>query len=450
MNYPRFLFCISLGAVCLFSRSLAQQPGIALHIGDQCPDMELSMVNYATPTARLSDFRGKAIILDFWATWCAPCVGSFPKMDSIQKTFGDKLMILPVTYEDKNAVDYFLDKLKHVKKIQPVSVVNDQELNRLFPHSTVPHYVWIDAYGKVQAITFPESLTLTNIQSLLNGAKLNVPVRNDETALAVNTNSGNSLSALLESKGAFEFGKLIGEDSSISSLHLVSKYIPRFAGGGSYGHPNWVSMSNSSIIALFSMAYGEGIRFFGGWSRIQLITKDSAKFTDNSGPGAASLQYRNMWRPLPGHLYNYILKVPNEDTAGRFEIMRKDINVLFPFVSAAIEKQNRPCWVLKPIQGNTRYISRDTGNTNIQRNPYYLICNKFPIRSFLMVLQLAYQNSKLPIIDETGYTGNLDLHLEAEIGKPEALNVELNKYGLTLQQENRPVEILVMKDTRDQ
>jgi hypothetical protein len=325
-------------------------------------------------------------------------------------------------------------------------VVNDQQLNKLFPHSTVPHYVWIDKYGRVQAITFPESLTLTNIRTFLNGEKLNVPVRNDEAALAIQTDPGNSLSALLESKGAFEFGKLIGEDSNITSLHLVSKYLPRFAGGGSYGHPNWISMSNSSIIALFAIAYGEGIRFFGGWSRLHLLTKDSTTFTDNAGPGAVSLQYRNMWRPQPGHLYNYILKFPLEDSAKKFEIMRKDINALFPFVSAAIEKQNRPCLVLRQIPGNILFQSRDTGHSTIERNPYYLICNRFPAKSFLMVLQLAYQNSNLPIVDETGYTGNLDLHLEAEIGKPEALNIELNKYGLALIKEDRPAEILVIKD----
>ncbi len=429
----------------LFSFSFAQESIQPLHIGDLCPEVELSMVNYSASTAKLSDFRKKAVILDFWATWCAPCVGSFPKMDSMQKDFPEKLIILPVTYEDKTSVEYFLTKLGHVKKIQPVSVVNDQKLNRLFPHTTVPHYVWIDKNGIVRAITYPESLTLANIKAFLTGEKLRLPVRNDER-VPVNIGSDSSLSSILHSKGAFDFGKSIGEDSNITTLHLATKYIPGYPGGGNYGHHNWISMSNSSIIALFAIAYGEGLRFFGGWSRLQLLTKDSTRFTDNCGPGLVSLQYRNMWRPQPGHLYNYILKVPVGDSAKKFEIMRKDINALFPFVSVAIEKQNRPCLVLRQIPGNSLFKSKDTGQSTIERNPYYLICNRFPAKSFLMVLQLAYQNNDLPVVDETGYTGNLDLHLEAEIGKPEALNVELNKYGLALIKENRPTDILVIKD----
>lgn len=446
-NLFKLLQLISLFA---FASSFAQPPVRSLQIGDSCPDLTLSMVNYAKSTVRLSDFRGKAVILDFWATWCAPCVGSFPAMDSLQKNFPDQLVILPVTYEDKATVTYFFNNLAHVKKIHPGSVVNDQQLNALFPHATVPHYVWMDKKGIVRAITFPESVTLANVQTFLKGEPLNVPVRNDEK-IPVTTSAANSLSTLLESKGAVEFGKLIARDSSITSLHLVSKYIPGHPGGASYGQKNWVSMSNSSIIALYAIAYGEeGIRFLGGWSRLQLVTRDSTRFTDNSGMGTSSLEYRTTWRPQPGHLYNYLLKIPLRDSAQKFAIMRKDLAELFPFVSAKIEKQNRTCWVLKQIPGNHSFQSLDTGHASVQRNPYYLICNKFPVQSFLMVLQLAYQNNSFPIMDETGYTGNLDLHLEAEIGNPKALNVELNKYGLALQQEDKPVEILVIKDLRDQ
>src|SRR5688572_26528195 len=79
--------------------SILQQPSSVikeLKIGDIVPDIEFLMVNYSKPTARLSDFKGKVVILDFWATWCGSCIEAFPKIDLAQKEFGDRLQVILV------------------------------------------------------------------------------------------------------------------------------------------------------------------------------------------------------------------------------------------------------------------------------------------------------------------------------------------------------------------
>src|ERR1700733_364619 len=101
---------IGLFIICFLNLSAQNNVG-RLTVGDKCPDVALALVNYSNPKVNLSDFKGKYIILDFWATWCAPCVSSFPKMDSLQKKFNDKLVILPVTDEKKEVVEGFMKKL---------------------------------------------------------------------------------------------------------------------------------------------------------------------------------------------------------------------------------------------------------------------------------------------------------------------------------------------------
>src|SRR6476469_6873036 len=79
-------------------------------IGERCPDVEIkNIINYKTATARISDFRGKLLLLDFWGTFCGPCVASFPRMDALEKEFANDMQVLPVTFEDKEKVQLLFD-----------------------------------------------------------------------------------------------------------------------------------------------------------------------------------------------------------------------------------------------------------------------------------------------------------------------------------------------------
>jgi thiol-disulfide isomerase/thioredoxin len=69
------------------SVSLLKPPGIP-GTGDIAPDFKLK--NLSAETVQLSDLVGRAVILNFWATWCPPCRREMPLLDELQKTYSDK------------------------------------------------------------------------------------------------------------------------------------------------------------------------------------------------------------------------------------------------------------------------------------------------------------------------------------------------------------------------
>jgi thiol-disulfide isomerase/thioredoxin len=424
---------------------LSAQKFHPLKIGDKVPDVVLSVYHYKTSTAHLSEFNNRALILDFWATTCAPCVGAFPKLDSLQKEFRDQLTILPVTDESRATAASFFKRFSLVAHITPVSVVGDSILKQLFPFRTVPQHVWIDKNGIVKAITYPEAMTDENLRAFVKGEKLNLPVKEDDMVSQTSFPVGN-LSDLLINEGAFNLGDEIQGDSTIFSFHLWAPCIPRYA-GGYRDKGNMLALSNASLRAIFAIAYGESIFKFTRGTDNMVITNDSARFFDfDIGAGKTDQEYRDRWRKEPGHEYNYVLKVPKVDAAKKWEIMRADLAQTFPFLSASVEHRNREILILQKTGNNNNYQSKDTGVVNLQVNPYYLICNKLPMQAFSIALMKAYQDKK--VVDETGYTGKVDIHIECKLHDLTSLNKELAIYGLSLNPRMENVEVVVIHDLR--
>jgi peroxiredoxin len=73
--------------------------GVA-EVGDAAPDFELPALD-GDGTVRLSDFRGRPVVLNFWASWCNPCREEFPLLREARRRHrDDDLEVIGVTYED--------------------------------------------------------------------------------------------------------------------------------------------------------------------------------------------------------------------------------------------------------------------------------------------------------------------------------------------------------------
>ncbi|MEW8467536.1 MAG: TlpA disulfide reductase family protein, partial [Candidatus Thiodiazotropha sp.] len=82
-----------------------------LQQGAQAPDFELTDIDGTTH--RLSDYRGKALVVNFWATWCPPCVEEIPSLNRLLAHYrGQRIEIISVDYrETAEEIGKFLQQI---------------------------------------------------------------------------------------------------------------------------------------------------------------------------------------------------------------------------------------------------------------------------------------------------------------------------------------------------
>ena len=125
-------------------------------------------VHNGTQTIRLSQFRGKIVLLNFWATWCAPCIDELPSLQALQKLRPDIQVFAVSIDDDPDAYAAFLKQYD----ISLLSVRDgSQGANLKYGSVKVPETFVIDRNGMVTR-KFISSQQWTNPEILSYLAKL--------------------------------------------------------------------------------------------------------------------------------------------------------------------------------------------------------------------------------------------------------------------------------------
>ena len=125
------------------------KPGMPIKEGVAAPDFTGELMDGTSIT--LSELQGKPVIINFWATWCGPCVKEMPAFERLKDDFGDKIGIIAVNCgDDAETVKDFVEENGYTF---PVVLDEEYSISMLYPTNSIPYTVVLDAEGKVTHIS---------------------------------------------------------------------------------------------------------------------------------------------------------------------------------------------------------------------------------------------------------------------------------------------------------
>jgi thiol-disulfide isomerase/thioredoxin len=123
-------------------------PASAVEVGQASPEFDLPG---RLAAVKLSDYKGKTVYLDFWASWCGPCKQSFPWMNEMQSRYGAQgLRVVGINVDQKT--DDAKAFLKDTPAVFDVAFDSAGKTPRLFAIKGMPTSVLIGPDGKVLSV----------------------------------------------------------------------------------------------------------------------------------------------------------------------------------------------------------------------------------------------------------------------------------------------------------
>jgi thiol-disulfide isomerase/thioredoxin len=118
----------------------------------------------------LAEFKGKIVVLDFWATWCGPCIQSIPKNNEIAKEYADDGVVL-IGVCHKDGGEKMVETIRSKKIEYPCVLDAKGEANAAFKVDGYPDYVIIDREGRVRGADVQNGQVQNAIEYLLHQEK---------------------------------------------------------------------------------------------------------------------------------------------------------------------------------------------------------------------------------------------------------------------------------------
>lgn len=118
------------------------------NIGEAAPSFKLPALSGGEYS--LEDFRGKAVILNFWATWCGPCRQEVPSLEALYQRYKDQGLVVVGVSVDEEGWEPIHEFLQTVPVTFPILLDQDQRVTESYETFRLPETYFIDPQGVVK------------------------------------------------------------------------------------------------------------------------------------------------------------------------------------------------------------------------------------------------------------------------------------------------------------
>lgn len=399
-----------------------------------------NVTHYNKNTVTLTDFSGKWLVLDFWASFCPPCIASLPRMSELQGKFKKDVQIIMVgligkrSHADLESTKRMYERLRRKHRLDLV-VAYDSTLSYKLDIWSVPKVIVIDPNGIVR-VPNGNHIDSLSLSTIIRGGKMTL--RNNRY------NAAYEPAKLLDkapstSKGPLLFASLLSkhknERSFWSPLQLFNeggtcvfrvqaaplKVLYRYA---YVGRSNWQEIGDS----LYTTLSPDPI----------LEVKDTTPFSYS-------------WSDTTNNnLYNYSIhtsRCQQFDKKKLMAIMQEDLRRCFGY-SVTIERRLLPYWRL--VLKSNRYRKKLESKGGIMQYPAApaagFSLQNAPISTLLSIIWSFHVGKEPPIIDETQIVNNVDITLNAVLSDLMDVKKALNSNGLDLVHGQKYMNVIVIRD----
>lgn len=358
----------------------------------------------------LEAFKGKIIVLDFWATWCGPCIADMPKQREVLKNYSKEIEVVRISSEKEEQMQLFSKSKKNHLGNELTTIISDLVLNKCFPHEYIPHLVWIDKDGEILGFTTADSFTKINIDKIISGENSLTSYYDlkENTPLFMEQLPKQTIAINIVVKG-----KLTG---------LSAGYEKRETDKSS-----GILIKNSTLRNTYSMV---ARRTFPWYSTARMVLD----FLNTN-------EFENL-KNLPEDVWTIDFWQPKTESCHLYQNLVNFLNTNCGYVSS-VEVREQKCLILKYNSSNpSALISKGgVGNNTVFGEKGKITNGK--VEWFRVRLE-EQPWVGIPVMDETGINFQIDLNVPM-CNDLKMLNSYLNIYGISAVPENRSIPMVVIR-----